>query len=94
MRGGLQAGDLPGVDRRAAVVVGLLEQEIAISCPVRLIHGEADNEVPLGIALRLVDRLCSADVQLLVLKGGGHRLSEPQEIDAILGTLTGLLEKP
>jgi len=29
---------------------------------------------------------------LKVLKGGGHRLSEPHEIDAILGTVTELLE--
>jgi hypothetical protein len=34
----------------------------------------------------------SADVQLLVIKGGGHRLSEPHEIDAILRTVAELLE--
>ena len=36
--------------------------------------------------------LRSADVQLNVLKGGGHRLSEPHEIDAILRTVAALLE--
>jgi hypothetical protein len=34
----------------------------------------------------------SADVQLNVLKGGGHRLSEPLEIRAILNALEALLE--
>jgi len=34
----------------------------------------------------------SADVQLSVLKGGGHRLSEPHQIDAILRTVGELLE--
>jgi pimeloyl-ACP methyl ester carboxylesterase len=70
----------------------LLEGDIAIRCPVRLIHGERDDEVPLDIAFRTMRALRSADVQLNVIKGGGHRLSEPHEIDAILRTVTALLE--
>jgi pimeloyl-ACP methyl ester carboxylesterase len=70
----------------------LLEQEIAIDCPVRLIHGELDADVPLDIAFRTMRHLRSADVQLLTIKGGGHRLSEPHEIDAILRTVAGLVE--
>jgi pimeloyl-ACP methyl ester carboxylesterase len=72
----------------------LLAGEIAIDCPVRLIHGERDEEVPLEVALTTMRRLRSADVQLQVIKGGGHRLSEPHEIDAILRTVAGLLETP
>jgi hypothetical protein len=34
----------------------------------------------------------SADVQLEVIKGGGHRLSAPNEIAAILRAVAGLLE--
>lgn len=70
----------------------LLNQEIAIDCPVRLIHGERDEDVPLDVAFRTMRRLRSSDVQLVTLKGGGHRLSEPREIDAILRTIAGLLE--
>ncbi|MGE5561945.1 MAG: alpha/beta fold hydrolase [Bacillota bacterium] len=70
----------------------LLEGQIAIDCPVRLLHGEVDQEVPLDIAFRLMGRLRSSDVQLNVLKGGGHRLSEPHEIRAILSTVEALLE--
>jgi dipeptidyl aminopeptidase/acylaminoacyl peptidase len=70
----------------------LLKSEIAIDCPVRLIHGECDNEVPLDVAMRTMHALRSADVQLTVLKGGGHRLSEPREIETILRTVAGLLE--
>ncbi len=70
----------------------LLDSEIAIDCPVGLIHGEVDREVPLEVAFRLMQRLRSSDVQLNVLKGGGHRLSEPHEIRAILGTVEALLE--
>jgi len=70
----------------------LLDKEITIGCPIRLVHGEADDEVPLEIAFLLMRALRSADVQLLTLKGGGHRLSEPHEIDAILRTVGQLLE--
>jgi len=70
----------------------LLDKEVTIGCPVRLVHGEADSEVPLEIAFLLMRALRSGDVQLLALKGGGHRLSEPHEIDAILRTVAALLE--
>jgi pimeloyl-ACP methyl ester carboxylesterase len=70
----------------------LLGGEIAIDCPVRLLHGECDTEVPVDVAFRAMRALRSGDVQLNVLKGGGHRLSEPHEIDAILRTVVALLE--
>ena len=54
----------------------LLDDAIAIDCPVRLVHGDADDDVPPAIALRLIERLRSADVQLNIVKGGGHRLSD------------------
>jgi pimeloyl-ACP methyl ester carboxylesterase len=70
----------------------LLGGDIAIDCPVRLIHGECDADVPSDIALRLMGRLRSADVQLNLIKGGGHRLSEPHQIQAILRAVDALLE--
>ena len=70
----------------------LLDGQIAIDAPIRLLHGEADPEVPLDIALRLMRRLRSSDVQLTVLKGAGHRLSEPHELQAILRTVETVLE--
>ena len=70
----------------------LLDSEIAVDRPVRLIHGERDDDVPLDIAFRTMRALRSADVQLNVIKGGGHRLSEPHEIDAILRIVAALLE--
>ena len=72
----------------------LLVKPIAIHCPVRLIHGDADADVPLDIAFRTMRALRSADVQLTVVKDGGHRLSEPREIDTILRVTAGLLETP
>ena len=70
----------------------LLDATIAIDCPIRLVHGDADTDVPVAVAQRLMERLRSADVQLNILKGGGHRLSEPREIDAIVRTISALVE--
>ncbi len=70
----------------------LLGRAIPITCPVRLVHGDADSDVPLETAFRLMRQLRSADVQLKIIKGGGHRLSEPLEIDAILRTIAALTE--
>ena len=70
----------------------LLGGSIGVDCPVRLIHGECDEEVPLRVAFKTLRALRSSDVQLNVLKDGGHRLSTPHEIDAILRTVATLLE--
>lgn len=72
----------------------LLGSEIAVDCPVRLVHGEKDKEVPLDVPQRLMGQLRSANVQLTMVKGGGHRLSEPREIRAITNAIGGLLELP
>ncbi len=70
----------------------LLSLPIAVDCPVRLLHGDKDETVPVGVPLKLIGQLRSADVQLVLVKGGGHRLSEPREIDALLRLLAPLVE--
>ncbi|MEO7365247.1 MAG: alpha/beta hydrolase [Sphingomicrobium sp.] len=70
----------------------LLDGPIAVDCPVRLVHGDADRDIPLSVAIRLMETLRSADVQLNILKGGGHRLSEPGEIRAIERIVAALVE--
>ena len=70
----------------------LLGGEIAIDCPVRLVHGDRDTDVPSEVARETMARLRSADVQLKLIKDGGHRMSEPREIAAILRTVCDLLE--
>jgi pimeloyl-ACP methyl ester carboxylesterase len=71
----------------------LLNNPIDLTIPIRLVHGEQDPEVGLGVALKLMSDLRSADVQLRLIKGAEHRLSEPHEIHAILVELHGLMER-
>ena len=70
----------------------LLHSEIAIDCPVRLIHGQCDSDVPWQISLDIAAQLRSADVQMLLIKDGDHRLSRPQDIAVMLRTVNDLLE--
>ena len=70
----------------------LLGEPIGIHCPVRLIHGEADGDVPLPVAMQLLRQLASTDAQLTIVKAGDHRLSEPHEIDLILRTVGSLAD--
>ena len=71
----------------------LMYSPIDLTIPVRLVHGELDEEVPMGVPIKLMADLRSSDVQLRLVKGAGHRLSEPHEIHAILTELHGLLER-
>lgn len=68
----------------------LLERPVRFEGPVRLLHGDCDAEVPVGIALRLKDALTSADVQLTIVKGGTHRLSAPHELALLERTVLAL----
>ena len=68
----------------------MLENELAIDCPVRLIHGQCDADVPWELSLRLAARLRSADVQLTLIKDGDHRLSRDADIALLLRTISAL----
>ncbi|MEO5613254.1 MAG: alpha/beta hydrolase [Sphingomicrobium sp.] len=87
-----EGGGLSPAFRESGQRLLLLKSEIAIDCPVRLVHGDADQDVPIAVAVMLMERLRSADVQLDIVKAGGHRLSVPHEIEAILRTVAALLE--
>ena len=69
----------------------LLGGEIPLDCPVRLIHGMADPDVPWRVSRRLAQRLRTADVELTLVKGGGHRLSEPADMARLARILDGLI---
>lgn len=69
----------------------LLDTAIPLACPVRLLHGQADPDVPWQVALRIAEALGSADVQTILVKDGDHRLSRPRDIELLLRTLGTLL---
>jgi len=68
----------------------LLDAPIPITAPVRLLHGEADADVPWDISRRLMAALASADVTLTLVKGGDHRLSAPAHLELLFRTIESL----
>jgi pimeloyl-ACP methyl ester carboxylesterase len=68
----------------------VLRAPIPLSCPVRLLHGTADLDVPWETSRRLAEALRGSDVTLTLVKGGAHRLSEPREL-ALLGAAVASL---
>ncbi len=62
----------------------LLDRDIALTCRVRLLHGQCDADVPWDISMRLAAALRSDAVQVTLVKDGDHRLSRPQDIHLLL----------
>jgi pimeloyl-ACP methyl ester carboxylesterase len=89
-------GEAPSITTRAFWESGetlrLLGGAIAIDCPVRLLHGLDDADVPWRISLQLMERLRSADVRTALIKGGDHRLSRLGDIAHLIATVEALLD--
>ncbi len=81
-------GEEPYVITRRLIEEGrdhlLLRAPIDLTCPVHLLHGQRDPDVPWETSLRLAERLQSDDVTVELIKGGDHRLSTPADIARIL----------
>ena len=83
-----QYSEEPTIITRALIEEGrrhlLLNAPIGIRCPVRLLHGMADPDVPHRLSLDLAERLVSNDVRVTLIKDGDHRLSRAEDL-ALLG---------
>ena len=62
-------------------------------CPVRILQGMRDPDVPWPHALSLVDLLTGNDVELSLIKDGDHRLSRPEDIARLEAAVSELVEK-
>ncbi len=62
-----------------------LDGQIGINCPVRLLHGQCDTDVPWETSLKLASALRSDDIQVTLIKDGDHRLSRDADIALLLG---------
>ncbi len=87
-------GDGPYPITRALIEDGrrhlLLDAPIELACPVHILQGMKDPDVPWQHALKLVEKL-SGNPVLTLIKNGDHRLSTPEDIDLITRTLDAIL---
>jgi pimeloyl-ACP methyl ester carboxylesterase len=69
----------------------LLRAPLPLTCPLRLLHGQADTDVPWQTSLRLAEAWQGEDVQVTFIKDGGHRLSRPQDMATLRRLVSPLL---
>ena len=65
----------------------VLGSAIDLGCPVRILQGAQDPDVPWQHAFALTHRLPADDVVLTMIQDGDHRLSRPQDIARILAAV-------
>src|SRR5947209_17495374 len=65
----------------------LLGSAIEVGCPVRILQGAQDPDVPWQHAFALAPRLPSDDVVLTMIQDGDHRLSRPQDIARLIAAV-------
>lgn len=65
---------------------------LPIGCPVHLLHGAADPDVPFELGLELMGRLASRAVTLELIKDGDHRLSREADLRRLTAALDRMLE--
>lgn len=72
--------------RANQVMTGIIET----GCPVHILQGMQDRDVPYAHALKLVEHLPADDVVLTLIRDGDHRLSRPQDLERMLAAIETL----
>uniref|UniRef100_A0A8D0L1L1 Palmitoyl-protein thioesterase ABHD10, mitochondrial n=1 Tax=Sphenodon punctatus TaxID=8508 RepID=A0A8D0L1L1_SPHPU len=70
-----------------------LNNPIPITCPIKLIHGMKDEDVPWQVSMQLAERVVSTDVDIILRKAGHHRMKEKDDIKLIVYTIDDLIDK-
>jgi pimeloyl-ACP methyl ester carboxylesterase len=68
----------------------ILDAEVPIEAPVRVLQGGADPDVPWRHALELANAIKSRDLVFTLIKDGDHRLSRPQDIERLIAAVAEL----
>lgn len=71
----------------------VLSGPVAITCPVRLLHGQQDTSVDWRKSVRLAEKIEGSDVEVVLIKDGDHRLSRPQDLHKLCAAVDGLVAK-
>jgi pimeloyl-ACP methyl ester carboxylesterase len=69
----------------------VLTGRMPIRCPVRLLHGQADPDVPWELALRIAEQVETPDARVMLVKDGDHRLSRPADLALLRRTVAEFL---
>ena len=88
-------GDGPYPITRALIEDGrdhlILDAGLEVPCPVRILQGLEDPDVPWQHAVATAQSLVGNDITVQLIKGGDHRLSEDRDILRLLRTIETLM---
>lgn len=89
--------DAPYVITRRLIEDGrrhlVLRAALPLPFPVRLLHGSRDADVPVSVALRLLDHAEAPDLRLLLVKDADHRFSTPECLAAIEAAVAEVVQR-
>jgi pimeloyl-ACP methyl ester carboxylesterase len=71
----------------------IMRGPIDTHCPVHILQGLVDPDVPHTHALKLVSCLPSDDVTLSLIPDGDHRLSRPQDLEMLVAAVESMVER-
>ncbi len=71
----------------------VLKGVIQTNCPVHILQGMEDKDVPHTHALRLMNHLPVDDVTITLVRDGDHRLSRPQDLELITRTVSSMVDR-
>jgi pimeloyl-ACP methyl ester carboxylesterase len=70
----------------------VLKGVIQTDCPVHILQGMQDEDVPYSHAMKLVDHLPVDDVTITLVRDGDHRLSRPQDLELLGRTVSSMAD--
>jgi pimeloyl-ACP methyl ester carboxylesterase len=70
----------------------MLSAPIALHCPVRILQGQMDSDVPWKLSLKLAEALQSDDVRVTLIKDGDHRLSRDADVALLIAAVAELTQ--
>ncbi|MGP2491300.1 alpha/beta hydrolase [Mesorhizobium sp. PUT5] len=89
--------DEPNIYTRALIEDGranlVMTGRIDTHCPVHILQGLADPDVPHSHALKLTSLLPADDVTLSLIPDGDHRLSRPQDLDMLIEAVAAIVAR-
>ena len=88
-------GDNPYIISKKLIDSGkerlLLNSKIKISCPIHILHGGRDEDVPIETSLKIMEQIESENVKLTIVKSANHQFSDQQNLKLIFDAIKEMI---